>query len=497
MGESGKTTRLWYSISGRFQDEPIAPRNNAPGEKLPSLLRAARSLETGDMSYLYRNRRSIFWKQGKLLANYEDDYPEKLTVRRYYTTYESLSDRELRSYFAWRTRVRRREIQESCLSFAYLYLYELINQIGVENSLDGLKKMDAFVDAYRQFDELVECHYDNWRRSYLIYYNLSDSFWRAGESEDKSEHFGVLDSAPEQEDAAIVGAVKAIAPTWLRRSWLYRGYTADMDAVIAGVMRKMCLHYRKRGGRTLCEYLFGGRQERQFAMFESAIFCDPLRRKDGIYYLTDSHYYECENGFWTEYGCFSSHRGVKKLEELMKTIDARMRSALALGKPIRCPEQMKWVEAVLREEIAARLAEKQRAEAAAKRVAINYSALDAIRRDADVTRERLAVEDELSDEPESAPQAAPQRPPEAAQPPAADKTQTPAADCPLSAAEYRLLQCLLYGGSTAWVQQEGIILSVLLDGINEKLYDEFQDTVVDDAGIVEDYTDELKEMIKP
>ncbi|MDE7262758.1 MAG: hypothetical protein K2N78_11975 [Oscillospiraceae bacterium] len=42
------------------------------------------------------------------------------------------------------------------------------------------------------------------------------------------------------------------------------------------------------------------------------------------------------------------------------------------------------------------------------------------------------------------------------------------------------------------------MLSVLVDGVNEKLYDTFQDTVLDDTPqLVEDYIDDLKEMVRP
>ena len=69
---------------------------------------------------------------------------------------------------------------------------------------------------------------------------------------------------------------------------------------------------------------------------------------------------------------------------------------------------------------------------------------------------------------------------------------------PLDGAEYRLLQCLLYGGDIGWVQAEGRMLSVLADSINEKLYDTFQDSVLDDTPqLVEDYIDDLKEMVRP
>ena len=467
-----------------FRDEPIRPRKDVPKEKLPSLLRAARSLETGT-SYFYQNRRSLFLKQGKLLANYEDDFPERVKVTRYYPTYDALTDRELRSYFSWRTRVRRWEIGEACTTFAFLYLYELINQIGVESPVAGLQKMDAFVDAYGKLDGAIFSYYRNWRKSYILYYNLSDSFWQEEEL-DAAVQLDILDSAPERGDDALVGAVLTLAPTWLRRSKFYRSHRQEMDTVIAGTMRQMCLHYRKRGGRSLSEQLFGGQKTRPFDLFFSAMFCDPLKKRDATYYLTDTHYFVCTDGYWTEVGRFADERGKRKLEELMKAIDASLRDALEPGKPIQRPTQMRWVDKIIQEEIQSLLDEKQKAAQAAKRIAIDYSALDAIRRDAAVTQERLAIEDEMEQPQETPPPA-----------PAPEEPVSPDEDCPLDAAQYRLMQCLLYGRDTRWVQQEGKMLSVLLDSINEKLYDVFQDSVIEGETLVEDYIDELKEMVKP
>lgn len=464
-----------------FQDEPIRPRQEPHKEKLPALLQAARSLETASAS-LYQNRRKIFLKQARLLANYEDDYPHILKVSRYFTTYEVLTDQELRSYFSWRTKVRQGDIQESCASFAFLYLYELINQIGTENALDGLEKMDTFAEHYSQMDDTLRPYYPAWRKSYIIYYDLPNTLLKDRGNEDWAIACGVLDSAPEQTAEAIVGAVKAIAPGWLRRSKFYRNHTQDMDTVIAGVLGQMCLHYRKKGGRTLCDQLFGRETSRPFQPFYSAVFCDPLKRRDFRYTLSPGHDILCQDGYWMEVGRFPSPRGERKLDELMKCIDASMRAVLEPRAPIQRPVQLKWVEKIIQGEIQALLDAKEQARLAAQRIAIDYSALDAIRRDAAITQEKLAIEEEL--EPEPIPEPAPEPEPEPG-------------DCPLDSAEYRLLQCLLYGGDTRWVQQEGKMLSVLLDSINEKLYDAFQDSVIEDGALVEDYADELKEMVKP
>ena len=57
--------------------------------------------------------------------------------------------------------------------------------------------------------------------------------------------------------------------------------------------------------------------------------------------------------------------------------------------------------------------------------------------------------------------------------------------------EQRYLTCLLTGESTAWVKATGLMPSVLNDSINEKLFDEFADNVLEDGEVVEDYREDL------
>ena len=467
-----------------YMDEPISPRKKTPEEKLPAPLQAARSLEKG-AARMYQNRRSLFLNQAKLLEFYKDDYEGGYISHCYYPTYDMLNNRELRSYFAWRTKVRNGNVEPSCSCFAYLYLYELINGIGTGTPVEGLHKMDDFAAAYKEYDSSLMNYYANWRKSYIIYYNLSDSFLGGEEREGEEAHMAVLDSAQEQTDDAIAAAVKQLAPGWLNRSKFYKTHQTDMDRVIVQVLRRMHQHYSARSKRTFSEQLFGSRETHSVDLFCYAVFCDPLRHENSRYYITDSHYYECRNGYWTETSCFIDSHKRRKLENLMKTIDASLRVALNDGKPIKSPSQLKWVTKVIEEEVAALLREKEQQEAAAKRVQIDYSALAQIRREAAITQDKLATEEEMEEEA-----------PPAVQPPPPQPETLPG-DCPLDKTQYRLMQNLLYGGDTSWVQREGKMVSVLLDSINEILYDTFQDAVIEDQQVVEDYIDELKEMVKP
>ncbi|MBD5608379.1 MAG: hypothetical protein HDQ93_05955, partial [Desulfovibrio sp.] len=95
-----------------------------------------------------------------------------------------------------------------------------------------------------------------------------------------------------------------------------------------------------------------------------------------------------------------------------------------------------------------------------------------------VTRDKLIVDEEKYEEA-----------------PSIAESKHDESESPLSPEEYKLLHCLLYGESTDWLREEGLLLSVLVDGINEKLFDTFNDSVMDDTPeIFEDYIEALKEI---
>ncbi len=479
----------WF-YSTVFRDEAIAPKPYAPVEKLPSLLRAARSLENSPNGS-YRSRESVFLKQAKLLANYEDDYRFSSNVVHYYPTYQSLTDPELRGYFTWRTALRRGDVQKTSLSFAFLYIYELINKIGVSSPLEGYRKLADFRDAYGQLDSRILPYLKRWMTDYVAYYGLDADLLENTPQVIFDRSLAVLDRIAEQDEATVMCALKQLAPKWLSRSRFYAQYRADCDTVIVRVLRGISDHYARHTNRTMVEQFLGKQYRYPRRLFCDAVFCDPLKIRNYEFAVDERCIYRCQNGQWTVTGYMLPLCPADKLEDLLKAIDAVMREEYGYKHPIKYTAETKWLIKLIREEAQALLREKKAAEA--KKITIDYSQLAKIRREAAVTRDKLTVEDETeADEVEEA------MPVQDAAPAAQPLFGSSDADHPLSAPEYRLLQCLLYGRSTAWVQQEGYMLSVLTDSINEKLYDIFLDSVLDDTSApIKDYTEDLKEMVTP
>ena len=476
-----KNTVQWF-YDNIFRDEPIQPRKPAPTEQIPSLIRTARSLENAPGNQ-WQSRESVFLKQAKLLASYEDDYEFHGNVVRYFPTYQALTDQELRGYFSWRTKLRKGEIRKTSLSFAFLYIYELINQIGVEDPKDGYEKLLAFRDSYGALDESILPYLDRWIPDYVIYYDLDANLLAHTKQVQFDRSIAILDLIHEQEDAKVMYAIKQLAPKWLGRSKFYATHQADCDAVIVRVLRRVYAHYGTRTKKTMVEQFFGRCAEYQIRLFDTAVFCDPLKRRNFSYALDERCVYQCRNTLWTVTKHITSLRPNAKLEDILKTIDAVMREEFAYKSPIKYETETKWLIKIIREEAQTLLAEKKAVKT--KKITIDYSQLSRIRQEAAITQERLTVDEDELEIP------IPEAPPE----PEPEKSTT---DCPLLPQEYRLLQCLLYDRDWKWVQTEGYMLSVLTDGINDKLYDTFLDAVMDDSpALVEDYIDELKEMIKP
>lgn len=480
MGE-GETVQWVGDVV--FQDECLQLQDRPRQDRLPPALNQARDIQFADV---FESPQAVFLKQGRLLADYEDDYAYHGDPVRYYPTYQSLTDEELRGYFTWRAQARKGRFGEPPLTFVFLYAYELINNIGIATPQEGYEKLLALRSRHLSESSRLPWLLDRWLRDYVIYYGLEPELLGEDAQITNNQCLNVIERIGSSARDEVMDAIKQLAPRWLKRSRFYAENFEDMDEIIYRILRKMSAHYAKGCKRTFVEQFFGREQSDHVHLFTSAIFCNPLRRENYEYRLDSQHYYRCEDGVWSVNMRYVSPRGLRKVESLLKSIDSCMRKEYAYGHPIKCEISTKWILSLIQEEIAGLLAEK--AASQKKKLVIDFASLDKIRADAAQTCDKLIVEEEQ----------APAEPAPVCQVPENEIAPATQVDTRalLGAEEYRLLHCVLYGEDTGWVRSGGHLLSVLVDGVNDKLYDVFEDAVMDDSPqIIEDYVAELKEMI--
>lgn len=551
-----------------YADEPILKTGRQMQNFLPDQYRKMREIsrwqdDPKGGAGRWLSEAELFYRQGLLMADFEDDCPYNGTFKSYFPTYNAMSDRQLRGYFTWRAQVRRGNIEETSTSFAFLYLYELICGIGVDDPLDGFDKIKAFWDAYRAFEPGIDRFARVWLQDYAVFHGLDPKLLR----DSKTVMFdnalielrrAARDLAPAQapsgqtakrrktseptlplppdetREERLMAAINALSTYNLNNSRLDRGHHRDLRHVACAVYVRMARYYDTHRKTGIVASLFGEETAMPYTMFASAVFFAPERHKDCEYRLDPIHIYRCQNGFWECMRIHGSRQKSSKLGEIMRACDQRLRLALDPSHPLKEEKVPKYLAKIIDDEIVAWLS--WNATHQPVKIDIDLSQLGHIRSAAAQTREALLIDEEREDDttadveeadsgqPEAEPAASVitepvvtvMRQDEADEPtipteqfgvvaPLLAPTPTFAAATPgdaataLDPAAEDYLRALLEQNAAqaaSAVAQSGKSEDMLVDSINEALFDLVGDTVIEfgAAGpqIIEDYEADVR-----
>ena len=123
-----------------------------------------------------RNDSGYFYRQAKMMEDFTDNYQGSAEFFMYYPCYHQMSHNQLRTYFTWRTKLRRGSTQTAPLSYAFLYIYELLSGVGAGSPADGLDKLMQIWSMYRDVTHSLDYYIPDWLYDYHIYYELPHSF---------------------------------------------------------------------------------------------------------------------------------------------------------------------------------------------------------------------------------------------------------------------------------------------------------------------------------
>lgn len=497
-----------------YASEPILTTGRQMANYLPDRYREMKAISRWETnsngSGRWLSEAELFYRQGTFMADFEDDCPYPGTFNSYFPTYNAMSDRQLRGYFTWRAAVRQGDIQESCLSFAYVYLYELICGIGVTDPMDGFQKLESFWRAYRAFSPKIDRYARTWLQDYVVYHGLSPqllepyktlSFDRALVALTRAEELACARLANPQKgrrkkgssalplpgdpvaEQRLFDALDALSTYHLAGSRLYKSKPEALRHVCCAVFVRMSEYYHKQRKYSLTESLFGGQFELAYTMFGSAVFFEPERHPDADYELDEIHRYRCRNGAWSCERYQGNRSRNAKLGQAMRAADRILREELGFDRSLKEQGKLpKYLQGLIEEEVAAWLA---------------WSAADGDTRDGE--SDCATYVDRTA--PEPLPMAAAAASPvEPISPPAATATaghthQTAG----LGPSEVGYLRALLekdQAEAAKIAKEKHGSEDMLVDAVNEALFELVGDTVIeygpDGPELIEDYREDVE-----
>ncbi len=551
-----------------YADEPILKTGRQMQNFLPDQYRKMREIsrwqdDPKGGAGRWLSEAELFYRQGLLMADFEDDCPYNGTFKSYFPTYNAMSDRQLRGYFTWRAQVRRGTVEETSTSFAFLYLYELVCGIGVDDPLDGFNKIKAFWDAYRAFEPGIDRFARVWLQDYAVFHGLDPKLLRDSKTvmfanalielrraaRDLVPAPAPSDQTPkrrktseptlplppdEVREERLMAAINALSTYNLSNSRLDRSHHRDLRHVACAVYVRMARYYDTHRKTGIVASLFGEETAMPYTMFASAVFFAPERHEDCEYRLDPIHIYRCQNGFWECMRIHGSRQKSSKLGEMMRACDQRLRLALDPAQPHKEEKVPKYMAKIIDDEIVAWLSWDAAHQPV--KIDIDLTQLGHIRSAAAQTREALLIDEEREDgapveaeaadsgQPEAEPVAdaiveavaAPIRQDETDEPtisteqfgvvaPLLVSAPAPVTPAPIEAANKlapaadAFLRALLEQNAaqaTSAVVQSGQSEDMLVDTINEVLFDLVGDTVIEFSAagpqIIEDYEADVR-----
>lgn len=340
----------------------------------------------------------IFYRQGMFMKDFEDDYGKAVPYSSYFPNYQMMGYDQLRTYFTWRTLVRQGKIEQVSLSYAFLYIYELLNNIGVESPEEGLDRLLLFWDAFRVYDKSLDKYVPKWLKDYHIYYPLPQTFREFIVKNGLEAFYPGLSDPEDRFDLYC-----AISKYDIRKSRFYTeensGLIKDCFYFVIGRLEQVFA-----GSRIdLEDYIFQPTKSMApWTPFQGALFYPALRQEDRKIVLSKKEIYICSQNRWTFSAVITTESGKQLTGYAMKQMEAVLRKLT--GYKYKLSANEKSLSPVMAEELSRAGISLETAVTGAVRefyreatrtvVTVDPGALEKIRREALATQEKLIVPEE-------------------------------------------------------------------------------------------------------
>lgn len=455
-----------------------------------------------------------FYHQGQMVADYEDDYDQIYELKRYYPDYHSMTINQLRTYFTWRTQLRHGNFTVSSTSYAYVYIYELLNNIGVKNPDEGYQRLEEFYQHYADNygSRMVELMHQ-WMQDYVLYYGLdrekANRAFADKLDQDRSYHILLHPADYEADDLMDIFLTHT---TYLKKCRLYKNKPTAWAKVVKLVWQTVLDEQPNAYTQLVATQALTSKY-----FFSGAVFYFHRHPKLQEYPIDSERKYQFKD---RKYYCqvwYPLKDQQKRLNTFFHELDRLARQKFHLGHPLKPRALDEQILQAISNGLDQYLV--QREEAQQPHIKINLSDLDQIRADASTTRDNLLTDEEKADDQEERDLASDassktgdeSSPQEDLQKTAFqdfnaavlgdDDSSDGDGDAPqLSADEHFLLMVLLKKQPYEdYLKQHHLMTSILVDSINDKLFDVIGDSVIefndqDQPEVIEDYEPDLKDL---
>lgn len=326
-----------------YKNEPTNQTKQLIKDKnILTKIRQMKTMSTSNTKSSINSSTKLFYLQGLFMDDVVDDYNVNIPCEYNMPTYNHLNVYQLRSYFSWRTFIRQNEFKETQISYVYLYIYELINKIGIKNDIDGLNKLLDIWHYYRQYDSKLDIYLSNWLKDYYIINNLKINY----ESIEREYPIKIPNEQPIINEILLGNYEQKIEfydknsdYHILKSKLMEHKYSFIVEMVIPIILKNLDKYF-SMSGYSFNEILFGSIKRVDWKIFEGAIYYhNPIIKDFNFTLNTTEKYFKIKDNYYKEIFVDSPYYKAL-MGYILKNIDITLRECFKISRNLKINNSM-------------------------------------------------------------------------------------------------------------------------------------------------------------
>ena len=358
----------------------------------------------------------VFRAMGMAAADYEDVSGQRQRFLAFCPAYDMMTQGQLRTYFAWRTDVRRAMAAAQPVprpvssSYAVLYLMELVNGIGASGPEESYQTAQHFWEAYRRFDFTIDRLAMSWLQDLADYWGLKGGHqplndWTQLKVPNDQHLRALIDCrAALGDDLAVGGFLFTLSDYAPEKNAFFKRTGASQASKQEGMDKERLTKVFRLAGTAWRQWVQDVPRSQRLKMlgcaagarrrlFQNGLF-DMTQAPDRSVVTADGRTLIFSDGLCFEERIAESRTSRMMFLAFLKQAENMLRRQTPGFKPVKNLADPSVVEAF--ETVAANEAEARRRAANPARK-IDFTRLGNIRTDAEVNRDRLVLAEEIAE----------------------------------------------------------------------------------------------------
>ena len=318
----------------KYTNEPVNQTEQFSIEKKKiSRLRQMKALSASNVT----DANKLFYLQGTFMDDYVDNYDINVPCNKNNPVYNNLTIYQLRSYFSWRTLIRNKLYKQTEQSYVFLYIYELLNKIGVKNEIDGLNKIIDLWQNYRAFDNSFDKYLSNWVKDYYIINRINIDFNLIEEefpikNNDNLENISEILIGNYENKLEFLDSISNYHI--LKSKIMEHKYSFLINLVIPEIFKNLDKYFSENN-LSFVNITFGEFKKKYWNVYENAIYFNNKLESDFVFKFKNLEtYYRKGNNYYKETFELSQYSKCI-VGYILKNIEITLRECLKFSKNLK------------------------------------------------------------------------------------------------------------------------------------------------------------------